>query len=238
MHFRTMANAQSILVPHFAPAAQQPPGAGDYKTKALFCSRAEAMNSSVLKRSLDIIIASSLLVFLLPSLLLIALIIRWDSDGPALFRQKRFGRGGRVFTLLKFRSMCVQESEGAFIQARSADPRVTTLGRWLRRTSIDELPQLINVLRGDMSLVGPRPHALAMDQYYADLLPRYSDRLLVRPGLTGLAQISGLRGPTNTMDQMARRLRRDRAYVRRWSPLLDLKILARTPRSLFGPNAL
>ncbi|MBS0240189.1 MAG: sugar transferase [Proteobacteria bacterium] len=187
---------------------------------------------------MDIIVSAGLLVFLAPSLAIIAILIRLESDGPALFHQRRFGRDAKIFILYKFRSMRVQESEGSFVQAQSCDPRVTPFGRWLRRSSIDELPQLFNVLRGDMSLIGPRPHALAMDQHYARIIPRYSDRLLVRPGLTGLAQISGFRGPTNTIEDISMRLGRDRAYVRRWSFMLDLKILARTPLSLFGPNAL
>jgi putative colanic acid biosynthesis UDP-glucose lipid carrier transferase len=237
MHFRTVSDAETILLndPSLRREFADP---AESAVHAPLHARAHKANTAFLKRSLDIIVSGALLAFLAPSLLMIALLIRLESHGPALFRQRRFGRNGKVFTLLKFRSMKVQESDGAFIQARSADPRVTPLGRWLRRTSIDELPQLFNVLMGDMSLVGPRPHALAMDQHYVRLIPRYSDRLLVRPGLTGLAQISGLRGPTNTIDDISKRLNRDRAYVRRWSFLLDLKILARTPLSLFGPNAL
>jgi putative colanic acid biosynthesis UDP-glucose lipid carrier transferase len=237
MHFRTVSDAETILL-NDPCRRREFANPADSAVHAPLHARAQQANTAFLKRSLDIIVSGALLAFLAPSLLLIAVLIRLESDGPALFRQRRFGRNGKVFTLLKFRSMKVQESDGAFIQARSADPRVTPLGRWLRRTSIDELPQLFNVLIGDMSLVGPRPHALAMDQHYVRLIPRYSDRLLVRPGLTGLAQISGLRGPTNTIDDISKRLNRDRAYVRRWSFLLDLKILARTPFSLFGPNAL
>ncbi|CAA2139253.1 sugar transferase [Hyphomicrobium sp. ghe19] len=237
MHFRTVSDTETILLndqfQHRELAISAEPG-----VRALLHVRAHKANNAFSKRSLDIIVSGALLAFLAPGLLLIGLLIRLESDGPAVFHQKRFGRNGKVFTLMKFRSMKVQESDGAFIQARSADPRVTTLGRWLRRTSIDELPQLFNVLMGDMSLVGPRPHALAMDQHYARIIPRYSDRLLVRPGLTGLAQISGLRGPTNTIEDISMRVNRDRAYVRRWSFMLDLKILARTPLALFGPNAL
>ncbi|SFV30143.1 sugar transferase [Hyphomicrobium facile] len=237
MHFRTVSDAETILLndqfQHRELAISAESG-----VQALLHARAHKANTAFLKRSLDITVSGALLAFLAPSLILIGLLIRLESDGPALFHQKRFGRNGKVFTLMKFRSMKVQESDGAFVQARSADPRVTPLGRWLRRTSIDELPQLFNVLMGDMSLVGPRPHALAMDQHYARIVPNYLDRLLVRPGLTGLAQISGLRGPTNTIEDISMRVNRDRAYVRRWSFLLDLKILARTPLALFGPNAL
>jgi len=237
MHFRTIADpATAPLTEYYRHRAL--PNSSESTAQAPLYLRAARANTSVLKRSLDIIVSAGLLAFLVPSLVIIAILIRLESDGPALFQQRRFGRDGKVFILYKFRSMRVQECDGSFVQARSGDPRVTPLGHWLRRSSVDELPQLFNVLRGDMSLIGPRPHALAMDQHYARIIPRYSDRLLVRPGLTGLAQISGFRGPTNTIEDISRRLGRDRAYVRRWSFMLDLKILARTPHSLFGPNAL
>jgi len=237
MHFRTISDpATAPLTECYRHRAL--PNSSESTAQASLYSRATLANTSILKRSLDIIVSTGLLVFLAPSLAIIAILIRLESDGPALFRQRRFGRDGKTFILYKFRSMRVQESEGSFVQARSCDPRVTPFGHWLRRSSIDELPQLFNVLKGDMSLIGPRPHALAMDQHYIRIIPRYSDRLLVRPGLTGLAQISGFRGPTNTIEDISKRLGRDRAYVRRWSFMLDLKILARTPISLFGPNAL
>lgn len=237
MHFRTISDpATAPLTEYYRHRAL--PNSSESTAQASLYLRATLANTSILKRSLDIIVSAGLLAFLAPSLAIIAILIRLESDGPALFRQRRFGRDGKIFILYKFRSMRVQESEDSFVQAQSCDPRVTPFGRWLRRSSIDELPQLLNVLRGDMSLIGPRPHALAMDQHYIRIIPRYSDRLLVRPGLTGLAQISGFRGPTNTIEDISKRLGRDRAYVRRWSFMLDLKILARTPLSLFGPNAL
>jgi putative colanic acid biosynthesis UDP-glucose lipid carrier transferase len=179
-----------------------------------------------------------MLTALAPIMLLIAGLILLEGSGPVLFRQERYGRGLRIFVLYKFRTMSVCESSGSFTQATPFDPRVTRIGRFLRRTSLDELPQLFNVLRGDMSLVGPRPHAVAMDVAYAPLIPNYSERHLVRPGLTGLAQVSGYRGPTDATHKIRARLRCDRAYIRCWSIHLDIKILLRTPLALFGPNAL
>ncbi len=133
--------------------------------------------------------------------------------------------------------MTVLESEGAFRQVTSGDARITRVGAFLRRSSLDELPQLFNVLKGDMSLVGPRPHAPAMDDAFNVLVRRYSDRHLVRPGLTGLAQIKGFRGPTDGREKIEKRLRCDRAYIRYWSPLYDIKILLLTPLRLLNSNA-
>lgn len=200
--------------------------------------KAQVINGSRTKRSVDIVGAGLLIALLLPMLLLIALLIRLDSRGPALFRQQRYGVGRRVFTMYKFRSMTVMEASGAFVQAKPGDYRVTRVGRILRRTSLDELPQLLNVVMGDMSLVGPRPHAVAMDDAYSSVVARYEERHLVRPGLTGLAQICGYRGPTETLAKIEDRVWRDRVYIRRWSFLLDVKILARTPASLLNSNAL
>jgi putative colanic acid biosynthesis UDP-glucose lipid carrier transferase len=199
---------------------------------------AERANSSLLKRSVDVAGAAGLLLFLFPTFCLIALLVKLDSHGPVFFRQERYGKSGKPFAMFKFRSMTCMESSGTFVQASANDSRVTRIGRLLRATSIDELPQLINVLRGEMSLVGPRPHAIAMDDHFASIIPNYSSRYLVRPGLTGLAQISGHRGPTVGHDSMNRRLRRDLAYVRRWSFQQDIKVLFGTPLALMGPNAL
>lgn len=200
--------------------------------------RATAINRSRAKRSLDVAAAGSLILILLPALLLIAFLIRLESRGPALFRQERYGVGRRVFVMYKFRSMTVMETSGGFVQARAGDRRVTRVGRLLRRTSLDELPQLMNVLKGDMSLVGPRPHAVAMDDAYAGVISRYDERHLVRPGVTGLAQVCGYRGPTDTLAKIESRVWRDRVYIRRWSFFLDIKLLARTPLALLDPNAL
>ena len=185
------------------------------------CSRA--------KRLLDLIVALPAVLFLSPLLALIALLVRLDSRGPVLFHQKRSGMCDRGFDILKFRTMHVLEDGEAVVQAREGDPRVTRVGRWLRRYSLDELPQLINVLRGDMSLVGPRPHARAHDDYYCAMISDYHHRRAVKPGLTGWAQVNGLRGPTPTVDRMARRVEHDLWYARHASFALDLRILLRTP---------
>lgn len=201
--------------------------------------QARQINGALTKRILDVAVAAGLLLVALPMFIIVALLIKIDSPGPIFFRQKRYGVGRRPFEIYKFRSMTVQESTGSFRQAAAKDDRVTRIGRFMRRSSIDEMPQLINVLLGDMSLVGPRPHAMAMDDTFEDVVHHYPDRFLVRPGLTGLAQITGYRGPTDTIEKIERRVARDRIYIRRWSPLLDVTILARTPASLVrDPNAL
>jgi lipopolysaccharide/colanic/teichoic acid biosynthesis glycosyltransferase len=133
--------------------------------------------------------------------------------------------------------MHVMETEGVFTQARAGDPRVTRIGRFLRSTSLDEMPQLWNVLKGEMSLVGPRPHAISMDDDFANIIRNYRDRHLVRPGLTGLAQVAGYRGPTEVVSKIAIRVRCDRLYIRKWSLWLDFVILFRTLFVLKGPNA-
>jgi putative colanic acid biosynthesis UDP-glucose lipid carrier transferase len=199
--------------------------------------KARRINRAPGKRSLDITVAAFALIFLLPAFLAIALAIKLSSRGPVFFRQERYGAGGRIFKIYKFRTMNVIEANGSFQQASRNDPRVTAVGAWLRRSSMDELPQLINVLAGSMSLVGPRPHATAMDDYYSAIIPDFSLRHLVRPGLTGFAQVSGYRGPTNDMEAIRGRLSRDVAYIHNWSLLTDIVILARTPSALVGQNA-
>lgn len=189
------------------------------------------------KRIIDLAGATFLIVFFLPALILIAIAVAIDGRGPIIFRQQRYGAFKRVFWLYKFRSMTVCESCGSFEQAKVGDIRITPIGRILRRTSLDELPQLINVLAGHMSLVGPRPHAVAMDDELAPSIPCYADRHLVKPGLTGLAQIRGFRGPTDGREKIIGRVREDRQYIAGWSLGLDLKILLKTPTQLLGPNA-
>ena len=169
------------------------------------------------------------MLVLFPFLFLLALLIRLESPGPALFRQRRAGRNGQVFQIYKFRH---HERAGRRRQRRprfsAADARVTAaLGAFLRRSCIDELPQLINVIRGDMSLVGPRPHAMIHDAYYSALIPEYGARLLVRPGIAGLAQVSGYRGATPTTESMVGRVMLDRVYIASWSLAQDLQILLR-----------
>ncbi len=181
-----------------------------------------------LKRALDLLIAIPTLVFVSPLLIAIALLIKLDSVGPVLFRQSRLGLNGRPFNILKFRTMCVAENGERVEQATVDDRRVTGFGRWLRRSSLDELPQLLNVIQGEMSLVGPRPHAIAHDRHYARLIPNYEVRQHVLPGITGWAQVNGLRGETADIRLMIQRVEHDVWYAVNASLLLDLKILAKT----------
>jgi putative colanic acid biosysnthesis UDP-glucose lipid carrier transferase len=188
------------------------------------------------KRAIDLSLAMAALLLLSPLLALVAVLVRLDSKGPVFFRQTRSGACGRTFSILKFRSMHVLEDGGVVVQAKAGDPRTTRLGRSLRRYSIDELPQLINVIAGDMSLVGPRPHAKAHDAYYGAAVADYAMRFAVKPGMTGWAQVNGHRGPTPAIADMAARIRHDVWYVRHAGLLLDLKILFATPFAVFRPR--
>ncbi|MDB5457590.1 MAG: exopolysaccharide biosynthesis protein [Caulobacter sp.] len=191
-----------------------------------------------IKRAADVLCATALLLFIAPLLLLAAVLIKLESSGPALFRQQRGGLNGRPFTIYKLRSMRCQENGDEIAHAQRADGRVTRIGALLRMSSIDELPQLFNVLRGDMSLVGPRPHALAHDHYYSARIAGYGRRFRARPGLTGLAQIQGYRGGVDGLDDMANRVAADNAYIDSWSLGSDLRIVLRTvPQLLIATNA-
>jgi len=185
--------------------------------------------SPALKRVLDLMIAVPVLVLAAPLLLVVGLLIRLDSAGPVLFRQTRLGLNGRPFGILKFRTMNVVEDGAQVVQAARNDARITRIGNFLRAASLDELPQLINVISGEMSLVGPRPHALAHDMHYAALIPEYGMRQSVKPGITGWAQVNGLRGGTPTLDLMRRRVELDIWYAGHASLALDILILLRTP---------
>jgi putative colanic acid biosynthesis UDP-glucose lipid carrier transferase len=185
------------------------------------------------KRGLDLVAALVLLILCAPLLVTAAIAIRFDSRGPALFRQWRLGLNGRPFRILKLRTLTVLE-DGAITQVTSDDPRLTRMGRVLRTLSIDELPQLINVLRGEMSLVGPRPHAVAHDHYYAARIDGYTRRQDVKPGITGWAQIHGFRGQTAELADMRRRVQFDHWYVRHAGFVLDLRILLATPGAVLG----
>jgi putative colanic acid biosynthesis UDP-glucose lipid carrier transferase len=186
--------------------------------------------SLLLKEIEDRLIAALLLVLLLPVFAIIALAIKLDSQGPVFFRQKRYGFNNNPITVFKFRTMFAGPAEESSVpQARRNDPRVTRLGALLRRSSLDELPQLFNVLRGEMSLVGPRPHAVAHNEQYAKVIDDYLSRHRVKPGITGWAQINGLRGETDTPDKMRRRVQYDLYYIDNWSLFFDLKILLLTP---------
>jgi Undecaprenyl-phosphate glucose phosphotransferase len=180
------------------------------------------------KRVMDLVIASMALVFFLPIMALTAIAIKFDSPGPVIFRQFRKGFNGKQFMMLKFRTMTVQENGAAVVQATRDDPRVTSIGRLLRAASIDELPQLFNVLKGDMSLIGPRPHALAHDHYFETVLSAYAFRHHVKPGMTGWAQCNGARGGTPTIEHISERVKLDLWYINNWSLWLDVQILIKT----------
>jgi putative colanic acid biosynthesis UDP-glucose lipid carrier transferase len=197
-------------------------------------ANAVAAADSIAKRAFDLVVASILLFVLAPTLLLIAAAIFIESGGPVFFRQERGGLGGRVFRIWKFRTMVATDSFEGWT-ARN-DKRVTPLGAFLRRTSLDELPQLFNVLAGDMSLVGPRPHATAMDSEFGEAICEYQLRMRVRPGITGLAQVSDLRGSVEGVEAMRRRVKADVEYIDSWSMALDVKILAKTIPHLLGSS--
>ena len=181
-----------------------------------------------IKRVIDVVLASLFLIFAAVPMLAIAAAIKLTSRGPVFFKQKRYGLDGRPIDVWKFRSMKVCENGPAVAQATKSDPRITPLGAFLRRSSLDELPQLFNVLEGNMSLVGPRPHANVHNEQYRKQIQGYMLRHKVKPGITGLAQVSGWRGETDTLDKMQKRVECDHQYIRDWSPWLDMKILVRT----------
>ena len=191
-----------------------------------------------LKAVFDRLAAALLLVVLSPLFVLLALLIRLSGRGPVIFRQQRHGVGGEPIRILKFRTMNTHaEAPGQVTQAIEGDPRITPVGRFLRRTSLDELPQLVNVIRGEMSLVGPRPHAVEHNDLFKSRIPKYMLRHKVRPGITGWAQINGFRGLTDTEEKMALRIEHDLWYIQNWSLWLDLKILMMTPFAMMHRNA-
>jgi Undecaprenyl-phosphate glucose phosphotransferase len=185
--------------------------------------------SGIVKRAEDVVLSLMLLILTAPVMLLIAIAIKLDGPGPVLFRQKRHGFNNEVFEVFKFRSMRPSnDSDGNVKQATRSDSRVTTVGRFLRRSSLDELPQLLNVLMGTMSVVGPRPHAVTHNIQYAALMAEYFARHNVKPGITGWAQVNGLRGETDTEEKMRKRVEYDLHYIEHWSLLFDLKIVLMT----------
>jgi putative colanic acid biosynthesis UDP-glucose lipid carrier transferase len=184
--------------------------------------------NALLKRMLDLIFASIILILVCPIMLAISIGIKLTSPGSILFKQWRYGIDGRAIKVYKFRTMTVCEDGYSFTQATECDSRVTRLGAFLRRTSLDELPQFFNVLQGRMSIVGPRPHAVAMNEEYRKLVPGYMLRHKVKPGITGLAQVNGWRGETESLEKMEKRVEFDLEYLRQWSLMLDLRIIAQT----------
>jgi putative colanic acid biosynthesis UDP-glucose lipid carrier transferase len=190
--------------------------------------------NGVVKRVSDIALASLILLLIAPLLLAIAVGVKLSSSGPILFKQRRYGLDGRKIVVYKFRSMTVAEDGDLVRQATRNDSRITRFGAFLRRTSLDELPQFINVLQGRMSVVGPRPHAVAHNEMYRKLIRGYMIRHKVRPGVTGLAQVNGFRGETETVEKMKGRIDMDLTYLRNWSLLLDLQIILRTVVVVLG----
>jgi putative colanic acid biosynthesis UDP-glucose lipid carrier transferase len=184
--------------------------------------------NALLKRLEDLMLGTLGLLFVSPIMLATMIGIKLTSPGPVFFAQWRYGIDGRPIKIYKFRTMSVCEDGYVFEQAKKCDPRVTRLGAFLRRTSLDELPQLINVIQGRMSIVGPRPHPVAMNEEFRKLVPGYMLRHKVRPGITGLAQINGWRGETDTLEKMEKRIEYDLEYLRQWSLVLDLKIIFQT----------
>lgn len=193
--------------------------------------------NATIKRVSDVAIAALVLLAAAPWMALIAIAVKFGSPGPAIYRQRRFGLDGAEITVYKFRSMTVCDDRDEIIQARRKDCRVTPFGAFLRRTSLDELPQFVNVLQGRMSVVGPRPHALCHNDLYRQLVPGYMVRHKVKPGITGWAQIHGCRGETESVEKMRQRVAYDLEYVRNWSPSLDLVIVLRTVGLMFKDPA-
>ncbi len=197
---------------------------GDIHTLSVFDTPFNGL-SSWIKRLEDIVLSSIILTLISPVLIAIAVAVKLTSPGPIIFKQFRYGLDGRKIKVWKFRSMSTMDNGAKVVQATKNDPRVTPLGSFLRRTSLDELPQFINVLQGSMSIVGPRPHAVAHNEEYRVLVERYMLRHKVKPGITGWAQINGWRGETDTLEKMEKRVQYDLDYIHRWSLWLDIKIV-------------
>ena len=193
--------------------------------------------AGLLKRISDLVMASFILILLAPLMLAIAAAVKLGSPGPVIFKQRRYGLDGEEILVYKFRSMTVTEDGSTIQQARQNDARVTRLGAFLRRTSMDELPQFINVLQGRMSIVGPRPHAIAHNEMYRRLIKSYMVRHKVKPGITGWAQVNGFRGETDSLEKMEGRVQCDLDYLRNWSLRLDLYIILKTVRLVFQDSA-
>ena len=194
----------------------------------------ETLGIDEAERAFDIMTSFGALLFFLPLLLTIAALVRLESTGPALFRQRRTGLNGVIFTVFKFRTMTVAEDGDTVRQATRGDARITPLGAILRKFSLDELPQLLNVLRGEMSLIGPRPHAVAHDETWGQLAPGYNLRFRARPGLTGYAAVCGFRGEVRELQAIVDRVEADNEYIDTWSFALDMKIIWRTVPLIFS----
>jgi Undecaprenyl-phosphate glucose phosphotransferase len=223
------------LVPDFKGFLNRNVTLNYYYDTPVLVFRKEPLESTVngaIKRLFDILFSIVVIIMLLPLCFIIAVLIKTTSPGPVFFSQKRSGRNNKIFTCYKFRTMVLNDVSD-FAQARQDDPRVTRIGKLLRQTNLDELPQFINVMKGDMSVVGPRPHMLSHTQEYAKLINRFHVRHFVKPGITGWAQVNGLRGPLSKRN-MYNRVKYDVYYVENWSLLLDIKIIIRTVLNMFA----
>lgn len=224
----------TAITPPVPPIVSEPPPPVEVVRKASDVGLAAkvAPVGGWAKRAFDIFASSSALVVLSPLLIATAIAVKLDSPGDAIFQQERGGLGGKTFRIYKFRTMSVMENRGV-VQAVHHDARITRLGAFLRRSSWDELPQLLNVLKGDMSIIGPRPHALEHDIYFQSVDSTYPERFAARPGVTGLAQVNGCRGPTETVEKVRARTKYDVEYVRNWSWWREVEIIAATVALLF-----
>ncbi len=223
-----------------------PPAIADPQQRVEVVRKAEVVHVASMpvggwsKRAFDVCASTGALIVLAPLLIATAIAVKLDSPGDSIFRQERGGLGGKTFRIWKFRTMSVMENRGV-VQAVHHDARITRLGAFLRRSSWDELPQLVNVLKGDMSIIGPRPHALEHDIYFQTVEATYLERFTARPGVTGLAQVNGCRGPTETHDKVRARTKYDVEYVRNWTWRREVEIIAATVALLFwkkDPGAL
>lgn len=205
---------------------------GDLPVMAVCETPFHGLNGTV-KRFSDVMFSVLAIALFAPVMLSVALLIRFGSAGPVIYKQKRYGLDGKEIEMWKFRSMYVDTDQISIKQATNNDPRVTVIGKFIRRTSLDELPQFFNVLQGRMSIVGPRPHAVSHNEMYRTIIKGYMVRHKVKPGITGLAQVSGARGETKTIEEMEKRIALDLAYLRSWSLRMDLSILFRTIKVLF-----
>lgn len=195
---------------------------------SVFDTPLSSTSAQLLKRLEDIVISSLILILISPVIAALAIGVKLSSHGPIIFKQKRYGLNGKEIKVYKFRSMTTMDNGNIIHQAQKNDPRITKLGAFIRRTSLDELPQFINVIQGRMSIVGPRPHACAHNEEYRGLVPKYMQRHLVKPGITGWAQINGWRGETDTLEKMEKRIEYDLHYINNWSLWLDIKIIILT----------
>ncbi|HEV3009443.1 MAG TPA: undecaprenyl-phosphate glucose phosphotransferase, partial [Burkholderiales bacterium] len=192
------------------------------------CDTPFSGTSGLVKRASDVVLSLLILALAAPLLLALALLVKLSSPGPVIFKQRRYGLDGEEIVVYKFRTMTVTEDGDSIVQCSPGDPRLTPLGALMRRTSLDELPQFFNVLQGRMSIVGPRPHAVAHNEMYRKLIKGYMQRHKVKPGVTGWAQVNGLRGETEAIEKMKARIDHDLDYLRNWSLRLDLYIIAKT----------